>query len=83
MVCPSSLVTNWSKEFDKWIGSATSPKRVVIKDGSADSISRLKSVYSAKRIGGQVVVMSYEIFRRVVENFTNHPIGLLVVDEGM
>ena len=32
-------------------------------------------------MGGQVLILSYELFRRVTEHFT-HNIGLLVVDEG-
>lgn len=84
VVCPSSLVSNWAKEFDKWVGKASQPKRVVIQKGDADSISRLKSVYSSTRsMGGQVLILSYELFRRVTNNFNaKTKIGLLVVDEG-
>lgn len=32
-------------------------------------------------MGGQVLILSYELFRRVTTNFTQQ-IGLLVVDEG-
>lgn len=82
VVCPSSLVKNWANEFDKWVGKTTQPKRVVLQKGDADNISRLKSVYSStKSMGGQVLILSYELFRRVTVHFT-HNIRLLVVDEG-
>lgn len=81
VVCPSSLVKNWAKEFDKWIGKASQPKRVVIQKGDTENISRLKSVYSStKSMGGQVLILSYELFRRVTENLTQN-IGLVVLDE--
>ena len=83
VVCPSSLVSNWAKEFDKWAGKASQPKRVVIQKGDSDSVSRLKSVYSStKSMGGQVLILSYELFRRVTSNFKAAKIGLLIVDEG-
>jgi len=84
VVCPSSLVGNWAKEFDKWIGKASQPRRVVLQKGDADSISRLKSTYSSTaKMGGQVLILSYELFRRVTSNFHDGiKIGLLVVDEG-
>ena len=81
VVCPSSLVGGWAKEFDKWVGKASQPKRVVIQKGDADSISRLKSVYSSTRqMHGQVLIISFELFRRIADNFTAS-IGLLVMDE--
>lgn len=83
VVCPSSLVANWAKEFDKWVGKASQPKRVILQKGDADSISRLKSVYSStKSMGGQVLILSYELLRRVTKYVTNAKIGLLIVDEG-
>ena len=84
VVCPTALVGQWSKEFDKFVGKASQPKRVVIQKGDSDSISRLKSVYSStKSMGGQVLILSYELFRRVISNFNaNTKIGLLVLDEG-
>jgi len=84
VVCPTALVTQWNNEFDKWVGKASQPKRVVLKKGDEQAISRLKSIYSStKSMGGQVLILSYELFRRVTKNFNSHTrIGLLVVDEG-
>lgn len=47
VVCPSSLVTNWAKEFDKWIGKASSPKRVVIKGIVAKAVVQVALVVAA------------------------------------
>ncbi|CAB9503848.1 DNA repair and recombination protein RAD54-like (Fragment) [Seminavis robusta] len=81
VVCPSSLVSNWAKEFDKWVGKASQPKRVVIQSGKDESISRLKAIYSStKSIGGQVLILSFDIFRRVTQNIKQN-IGLVVIDE--
>lgn len=85
VVCPSSLVSNWSNEFDKWLGKASQPKRIAVKNGNeADGLRNLKSFVPIKpNQSGEVLILSYELFRmhvKVIKNAKN--IGLLVVDEG-
>jgi SNF2-related domain/Helicase conserved C-terminal domain len=81
VVCPSSLVNNWAKEFDKWVGKASQPKRVILQSGNDASISRLKATYSStKSMGGKVLILSFDLFRRVTQNI-RQSIGLLVIDE--
>lgn len=80
VVCPSSLVTNWAKEFDKWIGKASNPKRVIVRNGSEQGIRSLKSFVMSQQ--PEVLILSYELFRlhvAIISKATR--IGLLVCDE--
>lgn len=83
VVCPSSLVTNWAREFDKWIGKAGQPKRVVIdKNDKQQGQQQMRAYVSCmKRQNGQVLILSYDIFRRNSGLFDNQSFGLLVADE--
>jgi SNF2 family DNA or RNA helicase len=83
VVCPSSLVVNWEKEFDKWLGKATNPKRVVVKKGGEAGLSRLRAFCSVKSGQAEVLIISYDLFRMNSLLFqTVKNIGMLVVDEG-
>jgi SNF2 family DNA or RNA helicase len=48
VVCPSSLVMNWAKEFDKFVGKASEPKRIVIRKGGEDGLQKIKSFVPLK-----------------------------------
>jgi SNF2 family DNA or RNA helicase len=61
VVCPSSLVSNWAKEFDKWIGKASQPKRVVVRNGSEEGIRNLKAFVPVKPHQAEVLILSYEL----------------------
>lgn len=85
VVCPSSLVGNWVKEFDQWLGPEGQPKRVPLKKGDATyNSSSMKSFLCSKT--GQVVILSYDLFRLHSHHFsggsTPKNFALLVVDEG-
>lgn len=89
VVCPSSLVSNWANEFDKWLGKASQPKRVVIHKGGAEGLQQIRA-YNHKmkqqlqNQTGQVLIVSYDLFRRNATEFVFPPgvtVGLLVVDE--
>ena len=90
MVCPSSLVSNWGKEFDKWIGKALQPKRVVIRRGGEEGQQQIRAYFGTmKQLSlhskpGQVLIISYDLFRMNSRLFQGLPssAGLLVVDEG-
>ena len=90
VVCPSTLVVNWSNEFDKWLGPASQPKRVTIQEGGAEGLQQIrtfmqKTNQQIKHQPGQVLIISYEFFRRNVNIFDCKgyvSVGLLVVDEG-
>jgi SNF2 family DNA or RNA helicase len=90
VVCPSTLVVNWSNEFDKWLGAASQPKRVTIQEGGVDGLQQIrtymqKTNQQVKHQPGQVLIVSYEFFRRNVNIFDCKgctSVGLLVLDEG-
>ena len=91
VVCPSSLVKNWEAEFDKWLGRASQPKRVVISKGGEGGIQQIKAYTSSmkqrqlKNHTGQVLIVSYDLFRRNADQFVFSEyvsVGMHVVDEG-
>ena len=64
MVCPSSLVSNWAKEFDKWVGKASQPKRIVIRKGGEEGLQMIKSFVPIKPQKSEstfILVLSYFI----------------------
>ena len=82
MVCPSSLVSNWANEFDKWIGKACQPKRVVITKGGEENCNRRVTALKNHPLG-HVWILSYELFRRNTTAFSSiKKFSLLAVDEG-
>jgi DNA repair and recombination protein RAD54 and RAD54-like protein len=93
IVCPSSLVSNWGKEFDKWIGPASQPKRVIVKKGGEEGLKLIRAFCSSMKNTntklsnhlGQVLIISYDLFRMNADEFSNISTGsvsLLAVDEG-
>ena len=83
VVCPSSLVSNWSKEFDKWISKASQPKRVVIRRGGEEGLRAIKAFVPVKPNMSEILIVSYELFRMNISELKKaDQIGLLVVDEG-
>ncbi len=84
VVCPSSLVSNWSKECDKWLGKASQPKRIMVRNGAeSEGLRNLKSFVPMKPNQSEILILSYEIFRihvNIIQKARN--IGILVVDEG-
>lgn len=87
-------MSNWAYEFDKWVGKASQPKRVVIRKGGEEGTQQLiaygnsmkqhSSSASGQCKPGQVLIVSYDLFRMNVHLFPTIGVsaGLLVVDEG-
>jgi DNA repair and recombination protein RAD54 and RAD54-like protein len=83
VVCPSSLVENWEKEFAKWVGNASQPKRVVVRKGGNDAVQQIKAFTALKPNLSEVLIVSYDLFRRNVTLLSDiQKVALLVVDEG-
>ncbi|VEU43372.1 unnamed protein product [Pseudo-nitzschia multistriata] len=84
VVCPSSLVGNWEREFDKWLGKVGLPKRVVVRKGGEEGLSRLRAFHAIKPGNpSEVLIVSYDLFRTkaaILEKVRG--VALLVVDEG-
>ena len=76
-------MSNWAKEFDKWIGRAGQPRRVVVSKGGEAAAATVRSFVKVKPNQSEVLIVSYDMFRMNVHLLgpAQH-IGLLVVDEG-
>ncbi|EDQ87367.1 uncharacterized protein MONBRDRAFT_10186 [Monosiga brevicollis MX1] len=81
IVCPSSLVKNWSNEFRKWLGDRVST--LPIDNGASDEIDKkLRYFGSASgRAAPQVLIISYETLRGHIHAL-DQPVGIVICDEG-
>ncbi|KAH8119362.1 P-loop containing nucleoside triphosphate hydrolase protein [Phellopilus nigrolimitatus] len=77
IVCPVTLITNWKKEFHKWLGK----DRVGVFTGDKDK-SVIKQFINTKK--HHVLVIGYERLRSVISDlsYCMPPIGLIICDEG-
>ena len=75
VVCPASIVTNWKKEFNKWLGETR--VKIYAVDSSATSIRD----FIAGRIY-QVMVIGFEKMRCFHDVLQEAKFDLVVVDEG-
>ncbi|KAJ5156291.1 hypothetical protein N7492_009094 [Penicillium capsulatum] len=85
IACPSSLVGNWANELGKWLGKdATTPFAVDGKASKAELTLQIKqwAIASGRGIVRPVLIVSYETLRMYVDALKDHPIGLLLCDEG-
>ena len=82
VVCPSSLVQNWKAEFNKWLGRASQPHRVVI-EGIVEP--HIQAFCQLKPNKSEILILSYEMVRS--KNVLKHlsqakQLGCMVLDEG-
>ncbi|KAJ5976251.1 hypothetical protein N7481_009958 [Penicillium waksmanii] len=85
IACPSSLVGNWANELGKWLGKdATTPFAIDGKASKAELTLQVKqwAIASGRGIVRPVLIVSYETLRMYVDCLKDHPIGLLLCDEG-
>lgn len=73
MACPSSLIDNWEREFNRWLGPTQQPKRKILRRGSDAPL------LAAPNKVGQVYISSYDLWRSLP---APKNIALLIVDEG-
>eukprot|EP00911_Craspedida_sp_UC1_P002987 UC1_evm1s2183 len=76
VVCPSSLVKNWSREFDKWLGQER------IRTYRADKDKTLVGWAQGSARHCPVAIISYEQLLRQSAKATSLPIDLIICDEG-
>ncbi|KAG0018103.1 helicase [Podila clonocystis] len=74
VVCPASLITNWCKEFKKWLGDER------LKVFAVDSKSALTD-FTLGRVY-PVMVIGYEKLRMVQEELKNANFDVIICDEG-
>ncbi|XP_025869440.1 DNA repair and recombination protein RAD54B isoform X1 [Vulpes vulpes] len=74
IVTPGSLVNNWRKEFQKWLGSERIKIFPVDQDHKVEEFTR-SPFYS-------VLIISYEMLLRSLDQIKNVKFGLLICDEG-
>lgn len=83
IVCPSSLVKNWYKEFGKWLDNRVNCFAV---DGGPkdETIKNLETFMTnqSQRCGCPVLIISYETFRIYAEILNGSEVGLVLCDEG-
>ncbi|ORX54329.1 hypothetical protein BCR36DRAFT_410865 [Piromyces finnis] len=74
IICPASLVMNWKKEFNKWIGDERI--KVMIVESKKDILTiSLGRIYS-------VVIMGYEKLRSLYEDLSKVSFDIIICDEG-
>lgn len=83
IVCPSSLVKNWYKEFEKWLGYRVNCF-AVDNNSKEDTCKNLEQFMANKqqRSGTPILIISYETFRNYTSILTNSEVGMVLCDEG-
>lgn len=83
IVCPSSLVKNWYKEFGKWLGSRVNAY-AVDNSSKEETIKNLEQFMANKavRSGTPVLIISYETFRIYSGILNASEVGMVLCDEG-
>ncbi|XP_025726628.1 DNA repair and recombination protein RAD54B isoform X2 [Callorhinus ursinus] len=74
IVTPGSLVNNWKKEFQKWLGSERIKIFPVDQDHKVEEFTK-SPFYS-------VLIISYEMLLRSLDQIKNVKFDLLICDEG-
>ncbi|ETN67272.1 DNA repair and recombination protein RAD54 [Anopheles darlingi] len=83
IVCPSSLVKNWYKEFGKWLGCRVNC--LAMDGGSKEHTTKELEQYMANqsyRHGTPVLIISYETFRLYADILNASEVGAVLCDEG-
>jgi len=81
IVCPTSLVGNWESEIGKWL-KTKAPH--VLTLGSIEPVEAMRRVGMFKtqsRSTGMVLVLSYEMARKYIDDLVQANPGLLICDE--
>ncbi|XP_042899076.1 DNA repair and recombination protein RAD54B isoform X2 [Parasteatoda tepidariorum] len=73
IITPSSLVTNWKKEFHKWLGESRL---------SIFIIDKKHTVKEYVKFPKDILIISYEMFLRSAELLSSVSFDLVICDEG-
>lgn len=83
IVCPSSLVKNWDREFNKWLGCRVNC--FAVDNQSKEETTKLLEQFMANkqlRSGTPVLIISYETFRNYATILNSSEVGMVLCDEG-
>jgi len=82
IVCPSSLVKNWYKEFNKWLESRISVLAIdnVSKELTIKNLEQFMA-NQGQRCSAPVLIISYETFRIYANILNGSTIGMVLCDE--
>jgi SWI/SNF-related matrix-associated actin-dependent regulator 1 of chromatin subfamily A len=77
IICPSGLKLNWQMEYDKWVGKGVAK---IIKGTPLKRKKDYKDFYEGVY---NVIIISYETFRRDVEHLSDllKEIDVMIIDE--
>jgi len=82
IVCPASLVSNWVKEVNKWLGTERL-KPVAVQSGSGGGSGANQELAAFVHGNRPLLIVSYDMLRVHVESINaGRGCGLLVCDEG-
>lgn len=82
IVCPASLVGNWSAELKKWLGEVRL-QWVELMSGQGKSFKAHAEIHDFIRgTLKRVLVISYELFRSYADDLYDSRCGLVICDEG-
>ncbi|VDD95364.1 unnamed protein product [Enterobius vermicularis] len=83
IVCPSSLVKNWDKEINKWLGGRVNS--LPVDSGKKEEIDKCLNQFISQvgtRCPTPVLIISYETFRLHANVLLRGEVGLVICDEG-
>ena len=77
IVCPSSLVLNWKKEINKWLGTRLTPICVLSSEDSYGAVDSYRDTFKSP-----VMIIGYECFRSHINEIEKiSSVNLLICDE--
>lgn len=73
VICPASLVYNWKKEIERFAPTLS------VKVISGDAMERKAAIREMEN--GQVIITSYDVLKRDIEDYEKHIFAIQVIDE--
>jgi len=82
IICPASLVKNWTNELKKWLGNNALQIFEIAGQKRAKVLSLIASFQRCRGRNHPVLIISYESFRCHAELITSQKLGMVICDEG-
>ena len=79
IVVPASLIENWQKEFQKWLGTERI-KTIALSSDKSDHKQLIRDFLTLSSF--PVLIIGYEYLRNVLAEFDDALVDLIVCDEG-